>query len=235
MLRFQIKQGSDYRILYNASTASQIDAAWFDPEYWEQQGQLLGGAPGRGTSCFVKHHHQEFVLRHYHRGGLVGRWLKDKYLWLGLARTRPWREMHLLAKLWAMGLPVPTPVAAQVVRQGVWYRADLLTQRLPDVVPLADIIHELPVVALQVVGHTIRRFHRAGLYHVDLNPRNIVVNPITEEVFLLDFDRCKLFGKPLDPVRCRANLNRLHRAFLKHHREQADQWMQVIEQAYWSI
>lgn len=232
MINFQEKRGSGYRILYDVSTASQIENVWFSLGHWEQRGLLLGGAPGRGTSCFVQGPQQQLVLRHYHRGGLIGRVLRDLYLWTGISRTRPWQEMHLLAELWRLGLPVPMPVAARVVRTGVWYQADLITARLPDVVPLADIITELPVVALQQVGKTIRRFHQAGLYHVDLNPRNIVINPITEEVFLLDFDRCRLFAKPLDPLRCRANLNRLHRALVKLNAQKADQWSQTIADGY---
>lgn len=235
MINFQEKRGSDYRILYDASTVAQIDAAWFSLEYWEQQGRLLGGAPGRGTSCFLEGPEQQLVLRHYHRGGLVGRLFKDTYCWLGLGRTRAWQEMYLLAELWRLGLPVPAPVAARVVVSGFWYRADLITARIPDVVPLADVIADLPVVALQQVGRTILRFHQAGLYHVDLNPRNIVVNPITEEVFLLDFDRCRLFAKPLDPLRARANLNRLHRAFVKLNEQRAERWSHIITEAYGSF
>lgn len=235
MIKFQEKRGSGYRILYDASTVPQIEATWFVPEYWKQQGRLLGGAPGRGTSCFVDGPELPLVVRHYHRGGLIGRLLKDTYLWSGYARTRAWREMHLLAALWRMGLPVPTPVAARVVVRGLWYQADLITARLPDVVPLADVIVDLPVVILQQVGKTIRRFHHAGLYHVDLNPRNIVINLITEEVFLLDFDRCRLFAKPLDPLRARANLHRLHRAFIKLNAQRAEQWSQIIAEAYGDV
>lgn len=232
MIKFQEKRGSGYRILYDVSTASQIEQAWFSPTYWEQQGKLLGGAPGRGTSCFVEGPQQQLVLRHYHRGGLIGRVLKDLYVWMGLARTRPWQEMQLLATLWRMGLPVPAPVAARVVRKGMWYQADLITARLPDVMPLADVVQELPVVALQQVGKTIRRFHDAGLYHVDLNPRNIVINRVTEEVFLLDFDRCRLFATPLDPLRRRKNLDRLHRALVKLNGDNAEQWHSTIVDAY---
>src|SRR5699024_10736198 len=155
MMKFQEKRGSGYRILYEPSTASQIEPDWFAPNYWQQQGKLLGGAPGRGTSCFIEGPQQGMVLRHYHRGGLVGRLLSDLYLWTGLARTRPWQEMALLAELWCRGLPVPTPVAARVQRVGLfWYRADLLTATLPDVVPLADVVATLPHAMLLYVGKT---------------------------------------------------------------------------------
>src|SRR5699024_7484864 len=234
MMTFQEKRGSGYRILYEPSTASQIEPEWFEPQYWQQQGRLLGGAPGRGTSCFVQGPQQGFVLRHYHRGGLVGKLLKDIYLWTGLHRSRPWQEMHMLAALWSKGLPVPAPVAARIQRYGlIWYSADLITATLPDVEPLAEVIHQLPMALLQNVGSTVRRFHEEGLYHVDLNPRNIVINLITEEVFILDFDRCRLFDGALDPLRARRNLDRLHRGLVKVDATQAATWNDIIQRAYY--
>lgn len=235
MMTFQEKRGSDYRILYEPSSASQIEPKWFATEFWQQQDKLLGGAPGRGTSCFVQGPQQKLVLRHYHRGGMVGRILHDRYLWTGWRRTRPWQEMAILAELWRRGLPVPAPVAAKVQRVGLcWYRADLLTGMLPDVEPLADVVAELPLAMLHYVGKTIRRFHDEGLHHVDLNPRNIVINSVTEEVFVLDFDRCQLFDKPLDPLRARRNLARLERGFMKLNAHQAQDWSDAVEHGYYT-
>lgn len=232
MIRLERQKIAHYSILYDANVVENIGFQWFERSYWEQQNKVIGGAPGRGTSCFIDGPEQELVLRHYMRGGLIGKVLQDLYLWTGLKRTRAWQEVHLLTELYNMGLPVPAPVAARVQRFGLWYKADLITAKLPDVVPLADVINQLPVPALQQVGKTIHRFHQAGLYHVDLNPRNIVLNPITEEVFLLDFDRCRLHKAALDPLSARRNLQRLHRAFVKLDEEKAEQWSRTIAQAY---
>ena len=44
---------------------------------------------------------------------------------------------------------------------------------------------------LHRVGGMIRRFHQAGLDHVDLNARNILVDP-SGAPWLIDLDRCRL-------------------------------------------
>ena len=42
---------------------------------------------------------RQWVLRHYYRGGPIGRLLDDQFLWLGEDRTRCFREWRLLARL----------------------------------------------------------------------------------------------------------------------------------------
>ena len=79
------------------------------------RGALAGEARGRGTVWFVRQAACEWVLRHYRRGGWLGPWLGDRYLWLGPGRTRAAREWRLLAVLYGRGLPVPRPVAARIL------------------------------------------------------------------------------------------------------------------------
>jgi 3-deoxy-D-manno-octulosonic acid kinase len=57
----------------------------------------------------------------------------------------------------------------------------------------------------------IKRFHQAGLDHVDLNARNILVDPHGKP-WLIDLDRCRLraAGKWQE-----ANLSRLARSIQK--------------------
>lgn len=211
-----------------------ISADWFNLQHWQAQDALLGGAPGRGTSAFIRTPAGEAVWRHYHRGGLPGRFIKDYYLWTGLERTRAWQELHLTRQLLDLGLPVPVPLAAAIHRNGLLYRADLITLRLPDVVPLADWLptaatSEQPAL-LEQVGQTIQPFHAAGLDHVDLNPRNLLINPASQQVWLIDFDRCRL-GKP-DAYVAESNLQRLERGLAKIDPAQANQWMEWIRQGY---
>jgi len=65
-------------------------SAIFEPSWWEKRDALLGGAPGRGTTHFVRHGSEEWALRHYRRGGLVAKLIIDTYLWHGLNHTRAW-------------------------------------------------------------------------------------------------------------------------------------------------
>ena len=79
----------------------------------------------------------------------------------------------------APGLPVPTPIAARYRRRGLFYRADLITQRIENSEPLAARLLKGPLSLTQwiAVGRCIRRFHDAGVCHADLNAHNILLTP----------------------------------------------------------
>jgi 3-deoxy-D-manno-octulosonic acid kinase len=197
-------------ILYDASLANHIEEAWFDPASWP-------GAPrvqGRGVTLFIRCAGEDWVLRHYHRGGQAARISSDAFAWTGEARTRCFREWRLLAQLRAAGLPVPCPVAARYLRRGLLYRADLITRRIPDVMPLSAVLAAgpLPQALWRGVGACIGRFHAAGVFHADLNAHNVQVND-RGEVFLLVFDRGRIMAR--SGAWRRRNLARLHRSLVK--------------------
>lgn len=207
-------------ILYDPTQISKISADWFTLNYWQAQQAVLGGAPGRGTSLFINTPAGEAVWRHYQRGGLPGRFIKDSYIWQGLENTRAWQEFKLTAQLLEMGLPVPTPLAACVKRKGLVYSADLITLRIPNAQPLHDLlVNSDPLqpatlnLLLQEVGKTVQAFHALGVNHTDLNPRNILVDSILNKIWLIDFDRCQL-TQP-NPTLANNNIQRLERAFIK--------------------
>lgn len=191
----------------------------FEPAAWRRRGQLLGIARGRGETVFVGDGTYEYVLRHYRRGGLPGRLVSDRYLWLGLTRTRAWREWRLTAELYRRGLPVPRPVAARVEHGGLFYRADLITLRIPAAHSLAQALVEaaLPAEHWQAIGACIRRFHDEGVHHADLNAHNILLT--ADSVHLIDFDR----GRLRAPGNWQAgNLARLRRSLRKLYNESLD-------------
>lgn len=177
-------------ILFDAASIDAPANNFFEPEYWRTQNALLGVAQGRGAACIFRNQNKIFVLRHYHRGGLMANLNKDRYYWSGLEQTRAWHEWYLLAEMFQQGLPVPQPVAARVQRHGLFYSADLVMLCLPDVTPLADLLMQavMPERQWQLIGATIKRFHQAGIYHADLNARNILLDQ-AENVFLIDFDK----------------------------------------------
>ena len=191
MKPIQTQSGKSH-ILYDAELPVQATPALFDAAAWQARGQLLGSARGRGETAFVGDGERQYVLRHYCRGGLPGRFIRDRYIWTGLERSRPWREWHLTAELFRRGLPVPQPVAARVVRHGLCYSADLMTVRIPDSTSLAQQLGQRALGAAEwhAVGACIRRFHDAGLDHADLNAHNILLTPAG--TYLIDFDRGRL-------------------------------------------
>jgi 3-deoxy-D-manno-octulosonic acid kinase len=203
---------NDY-IIYDAQLAGQISSHWFEPEFWRRQGELQAIGTGRGQAWFVEHQQQAYVLRHYCRGGLAARISSDRYVWLGLPKTRAWREYHLLVKIQELGLAAPRPLAARVRRYGAFYSADLLTQRIPNSQPLSCILAAAALAAARWrdIGTCIRAFHRHAIYHADLNAHNILLDD-HERVFLIDFDKG---GLDQDHSWQQRNLQRLRRSLLK--------------------
>jgi 3-deoxy-D-manno-octulosonic acid kinase len=182
-------------ILYDASRLRKPAAELFDTAHWRAQGGLQELAGGRASVAIVTAGEERWVLRHYRRGGFMARISHDSYLWLGEARTRSFAEWRLLAELRRRGLPVPAPIAAHYVRGLLTYRADLITEHLPDSRTLADAITgaQLPREQWSAVGQTLAVFHREGVHHADLNAHNIMIeHAVAPRVYLLDFDRGRI-------------------------------------------
>ncbi|RMF99012.1 MAG: 3-deoxy-D-manno-octulosonic acid kinase [Gammaproteobacteria bacterium] len=201
-------------ILYDDSLASHIGPALFDPANWPDAEVAPGYAGGRGSTLFIEHAGQQWVLRHYHRGGFMGRWLDDEFPWLGLAHSRAFREWELLHWMQERSLPSPRPVAAHVRRRGLIYRADLVTVRIPDVRPLSTRLAAgpLPPAGWAAVGELIARFHAEGVFHADLTAHNIQIDS-QGRLYLLDFDRGRRMPRPGRWQR--RNLDRLQRSLRK--------------------
>lgn len=200
-------------IWHDAALLPDIPAGLFDPAWLRQTGRLTGSSTGRNTAWFLHHDGRDMVLRHYWRGGMVGRFVKDLYLREPVPASRAMREFTLLDWMQGQGLPVPRPVAARFSPLGPWYRADLLMDRIPDARPLADLLAEtpLPVADWMRIGAMIARFHKAGVHHSDLNCRNILIGG-DGRFWLIDFDKCD--RRPQGRW-TQENLNRLERSLLK--------------------
>jgi 3-deoxy-D-manno-octulosonic acid kinase len=213
MKAIEIKQGQRH-ILYDAELVENPDRLGFHPDDWVAQNAIIGFAEGRGTTFFIQYEGHDYVLRHYHRGGLISRLSPDRYVWTGLRRSRAWREWYLLAQLYARGLPVPRPVAAQVIHHGLTYSADIMTQRIPSAMTLAEYLTQRPLDQEQwaALGQLLRQFHRQGVFHADLNANNILMD-LQDSVYLIDFDRGR-FRSPSFSWQ-HANLARLRRSLEK--------------------
>lgn len=212
------RQQSGSEIVYDPTLAPAAGTELFELEHWQSLGAVSHTADGRAQVHFIDSGHGRWVLRHYRRGGLIARLVHDRYVWTGLARTRAWREWHLLAELHAGGYPVPAPVAARVQRDGLFYRADLITALVVDAEPLADALARAPLAAASwtALGKTIARFHGAGIHHSDLNARNILWRASEGRFFLLDFDGAQ---RNAAPAKLASGIARLRRSLDKFARK----------------
>ncbi len=216
MIQAQLQSSADGAIVFDAGLVAhsgKFDPRWFDADYWRAQSSADDVQGGRGGVSFVRAPFGDCVLRHYRRGGMVARVMGDRYLWTGAERTRGFAEFRLLAELSGRGMHVPTPMAARYSKQGVHYRADLITRRIENTQELATFVMQgrCDKRCAQLVGKAIAELHAAGVYHADLNAHNILLD--AEVVWVVDFDR----GELRRPARAwqLANLSRLKRSLLK--------------------
>jgi 3-deoxy-D-manno-octulosonic acid kinase len=201
-------------IVYDADRIQHPGTHLFEPDYWEGQGAVAGEAMGRGRVFLLETDFGPAVLRQNLRGGWAARFSRDRYRFSGFESSRPVLEFGLLETLSVAGLPVPEPLAAMCMRDGAFYTGWLITSRLMNVTPLADLIanHRDEPGLWAATGACIRRFHDFGLIHADLNARNILVDS-SDRIFLIDFDRSRI--RQGDSSAFGANLRRLHRSLQK--------------------
>ena len=202
-------------ILYDTAIINQISDERFTAEGWPHAERLTGSlrSAGRGNTMYVGNVPRQFVLRHYRRGGLVGKLVRDTYVFSGADRTRSFREWRLLDKLATNNMRVPRPAAARYIKHGTFYTADIITVRVPDIVPLSQYIadHDPNERFWAGCGEAIYEFHAAGVYHADMNAYNVQIDK-DGLLWLLDFDK----GGLRAPGRWQQEtLSRLHRSLTK--------------------
>ena len=200
----------DGAILFDSTRLAQADATLFDPRHWRDAAGAVDTRGGRGAVWRVRGAFGEGVLRHYRRGGLVAKLIRDRYPWRGEEATRSFREFRLLAELATRGLPVPRPLAAGYRRAGLTYRADLLTQLVPQSRTFAESFAD--AWSWASVGRTLAWFHREGAWHADLNAHNVLIDA-EASVWIIDFDRGRL--RAPESAWQQANLLRLRRSLFK--------------------
>lgn len=163
---------------------------------FSQSDRLLGFAKGRGITWFL-HTNEELgmdcVRRHYYRGGLFGKLVKDRYLFTGLTRTRAAQEFQLLQKMQQWGLPVPRPIAFRIQRKFGTYQADILLEKMAKTQDLSHYLQQQPLdnFAYQQIGQLIRKLHQHQVHHSDLNIHNILRDE-NGKFWLIDFDKCRI-------------------------------------------
>lgn len=212
-MKHEVHKEKSWAIIYDACLMDVPGLDFFSVDYWRSRQALKGEAIGRGSAWFIEIP-GPVVLRHYLRGGWAAKFSRQHYFFTGVSRSRPFREYRLLSELFELGLPVPRPVAALCQHHGMTSSGAIMTTRIDSSNTLADSLtgKGLAKGVWVDVGRCIRRFHQAGLWHADLNARNILLDN-EFQVFLIDFDRARF--NPGKPVNGEGNLKRLKRSLTK--------------------
>lgn len=201
------------KIWHDSNYISSPTELLFSPEFWKEQNKVIGSAQGRGTTWFVETERLPAALRHYRRGGLFGKLVSDQYWFNGWQNTRSFQEFSLLSKLVDANVNVPRPLAALAIRTGLYYRADLLSEKITNAQDLVAILKAsaLDDEAYHRIGAEIRAMHDVGVNHTDLNIHNILIDD-KSNIWIIDFDKCCVQSG--DSWK-QDNLNRLKRSFEK--------------------
>lgn len=200
------------------NTHTQFVEQLLDCKDFSQSDRLLGLSTGRGTTWFLNTEKElgvNSVLRHYYRGGLFGKFIKDRYFFVSLGKTRAAQEFELLQQLHQWNLPVPRPIAFKIERNIGFYQADILLEKIANTQDLSQYLktQKLTAEQYQQIGTLIRQLHDHQVHHSDLNIHNILLDH-AGKFWLIDFDKCQIQqGSDWKQL----NLARLLRSF---HKEQ---------------
>jgi tRNA A-37 threonylcarbamoyl transferase component Bud32 len=159
------------------------------------------------------------VVKRYMRGGLLRYVVRRKYLRHGPTRSES--EFSLLERVRALGVHAPEPVAF-VHRGWPFYDAWLLTREVENRANFADLARRNEDEIFKYSDEIVRQISiliKNGVFHVDLHPGNVIVDD-REKLYLLDFDKARMFRGPLNKLRDHY-LVRWRRAVIKHHLPEA--------------
>lgn len=173
------------------------------------------GLAGRGALARVELPDGRALLRLYRRGGLMGKLVRR----LSLDPERARAELSLNARARERGASVAEPLAAITRRRSIGFEHALATREVDGARDLERVLVEAKGAerrrALAAAGEAVRRLHEAGVDHVDLNVKNVLVTAAQGAV-VIDLDRGTLHA-PLAESARRRNLVRLLRSAWKLH------------------
>ncbi len=185
---------------------------------------------GRGTIHYMLlEQGVRAVCKQYKRGGLFGRIIPDLFL----GRPRPLAELFATDRAQGHGINVAESLVGVVRPAGMFHADYLVSREIPgatDTVRFLSSIDahdhagvELKHEVIRAAAGTVREMHDAGIYHADLNVRNLLVTleGRTPRVYIVDFDKARLKTK-LSPVQCARNILRLNRSAAKARRDGLD-------------
>lgn len=180
---------------------------------------------GNGDRALIRTYRHGGLLRHC-SGGIFCSW-----------PPRPFRELAITEEIRRRGIPTVETYGACVEQVwGPFYRGWLVTRELTDAQDLwqafkSGLVQELGIEPiLRAVADSLRALHRQGVYHSDLNLKNILISRERGCVkgYIIDFDKAKLVLGDLPPELVRRNINRLLRSINKLDPERSH-----FSTAYW--
>jgi 3-deoxy-D-manno-octulosonic acid kinase len=161
------------------------------------------------------------LVRPYRHGGLLGAVTRRVFFtW----PPRPLRELAINEELRRRGVPTVEPCGACVEPLwGPFYKGWFISRELTGARDLWETVSGSFIVGfdngavLRAAADGVRRLHREGVYHDDLNLKNILLRREREGLksYIIDFDKATLFLGPLPAAIAQRNIKRLRRSARK--------------------
>lgn len=161
---------------------------------------------------------QEFgsvVVKHYARGGILGRILSTLHLRLS-SGLRARREFEFLEKARELGIKAPQPLV-YAWSGSLVYRNWLVTKEIEGAMTLAELSINDEKRARAAIDQVLVQLNiliENGIFHVDLHPGNVLVDR-EGTAYLLDFDKARKYKRAANELRDNY-LHRWRRATIKH-------------------
>ncbi|HEX6438136.1 MAG TPA: lipopolysaccharide kinase InaA family protein [Candidatus Binatia bacterium] len=207
------------RFLLRADVADQVQTDIFRGD--NHPGQPSRFAGRETLRSIALENGENALIRSYHHGGVL-RWITGRifFSW----PPRPFRELAITEELRRRGVPTVEVYGAGVEGIfGPFYRGWLITRELKGAYDLwtalqNGFVHKWTVEKVfRAVARSLRSLHRQGVYHSDLNLKNILVKsePAGVKSYIIDFDKAVLFVGDLPDPLAKKNLRRLLRSVSK--------------------
>ncbi len=155
-------------------------------------------------------------LKLYSHGGIF-KYLFPEYLFF---TNRFLNEFHLYRDILKNELPIPEYLGGFWRKEMGLYKCGVITRYISDTITLENFLNDVLTSIedkyniLIKCGKAIKKMHDLGIFHYDLQIRNILVHKQSKSIYLIDFDKAKRMS-PLN-LFCRSlNLMRLKRSFIK--------------------
>jgi tRNA A-37 threonylcarbamoyl transferase component Bud32 len=221
-----IEQGKRAIIVKDDWKKKLLPAGIADPDFFLKQSfPKEENYFGRGALKVIPipgESNERIVIRHFQRGGMIHKLIPDLYF----GTSRPLKELWVGYRAKEKGVPIADIVAACHTKV-FWkfHQGDLVTREIKEGKDLATYLKELgqPLTkgkvlekrsVIKVVGALVRSMHEAGIFHGDLNLKNIILqttDPQNIKGFLIDFDKSFVRSHLKENLRIR-NLLRLNRS-----------------------
>ena len=148
---------------------------------------------------------EKMVIKHYTRGGFARKFSKDIF-W---GKLRPIKELKVLEEARLRNIQTAEILAVIIHKMpGFFYKAHLVSKVIPGGLDLKTYIEKLNQTtksrrlskkrqAIISVAKAVRNMHDKGIYHADLNMKNIVIQKKSDDLpvsYIIDFDKSTITG-----------------------------------------